>query len=334
MDYRLFVCVLALAVLVAAQPALPVQLSYATSGSMAPAIESGDLYVVVETTNVNVGDVITYRSPTEGFVTHRIVGRAGGGFVTKGDANSATDQAAGLAPVSRADVVGRVVTAAGEPLTVPGIGPALVAIQAHRLQILLVAGALLAVSLLKGNRRGLGIPRRDVLFVGDIVRPLFVAGILGSLLLVAFGGSVHDLTYVATNDGHVGPGTVVVGEPAVKTVVVEVTKFPFTEVFVEAEGVEILDRAVDGSRVELDVLVPAQGAIGPHRATVHVYAYPATLPRGVLGWLHGIHWFVAALVSIGAVFGPLSGLYWVLFDGRTIIRWPRSKVSVKPPGGD
>ncbi|MWV41696.1 signal peptidase I [Natrialba sp. INN-245] len=89
------------------------------TGSMAPAIDPGDVVVVDETdpATIESGDVITFaRDGTNTPVTHRVVGvaDAGGGlaFETKGDANSEVD--AGLVPAE--NVLGVVV------LTIPYIG--------------------------------------------------------------------------------------------------------------------------------------------------------------------------------------------------------------------
>lgn len=70
------------------------------SGSMTPALRVGDLIIskAVRPVSVRPGQIITFRDPflDEQLVTHRVVSvRADGGvvhFVTKGDANTATEQ--------------------------------------------------------------------------------------------------------------------------------------------------------------------------------------------------------------------------------------------------
>ncbi len=63
-----------------------------TSGSMAPAIDPGDVVVVQPkfASGLGPGTVITFET-TDGVVTHRIVGVDQGRYVTKGDANRAPD---------------------------------------------------------------------------------------------------------------------------------------------------------------------------------------------------------------------------------------------------
>jgi signal peptidase len=70
------------------------------SGSMAPAIETGDVVVShgVSPLDIRRGDVITFRDPTDAgrLITHRVkeVRIAGGeaAFVTKGDANNSAER--------------------------------------------------------------------------------------------------------------------------------------------------------------------------------------------------------------------------------------------------
>ncbi|QFU84636.1 signal peptidase I [Natronorubrum aibiense] len=106
------------------------------SGSMAPAIEAGDVVVVADRdpATIETADVITYvRGSEETPVTHRVVGveetEAGLAFETKGDANSDVD--ASLVPA--ANVLGVVV------LTIPYIGYAIQAVSTPLGFVLLVA---------------------------------------------------------------------------------------------------------------------------------------------------------------------------------------------------
>lgn len=69
------------------------------SGSMEPTIHTGAVIVVlpVAARDVGVGDIITFQKPSGGggLVTHRVVAMEGTGadrsFITKGDANAASD---------------------------------------------------------------------------------------------------------------------------------------------------------------------------------------------------------------------------------------------------
>ena len=72
-----------------------VQTYIVMSGSMEPKIHTGAV-ALIDTTDryAEVGDIVAYRLEQEDdeiLVTHRIVERNGGGFVTKGDANESPD---------------------------------------------------------------------------------------------------------------------------------------------------------------------------------------------------------------------------------------------------
>ncbi len=81
------------------------------SSSMSPAMHAGDLAITlpINPYNVNLGDMITFRSPSdpEAFIIHRVVGIDRSGpltFRTKGDANTSID----AHPVPAQAVVGKV----------------------------------------------------------------------------------------------------------------------------------------------------------------------------------------------------------------------------------
>ena len=71
------------------------------TGSMHGTIEAGDWIIIKLTKDVNVGDIITYRSG-DNFVTHRITESYKGTFVTKGDANNTADE-----PIDQSQVIGK-----------------------------------------------------------------------------------------------------------------------------------------------------------------------------------------------------------------------------------
>lgn len=68
------------------------------TGSMEPAIKIGDLIIVkdMDKSNIGEGDIITYRTNTGVYVTHRVVEVVDEGgstmFRTKGDANNVEDK--------------------------------------------------------------------------------------------------------------------------------------------------------------------------------------------------------------------------------------------------
>lgn len=62
------------------------------SGSMSPAINTGDLVVVKPNLKYKKGDIITFSSKNNFNITHRIVEIKNNKVETKGDANQVTDQ--------------------------------------------------------------------------------------------------------------------------------------------------------------------------------------------------------------------------------------------------
>lgn len=86
-----------------------------TSGSMEPEFSAGDVILIKEQDSYKLGDVVTFRDVSGALVTHRLVGRTQGQFITKGDANNVEDQE--LLPPER--IVGGLVT------YIPAVGQAL-----------------------------------------------------------------------------------------------------------------------------------------------------------------------------------------------------------------
>lgn len=81
------------------------------SGSMEPAIRTGDLIVTepVSLAQIQVGDVITFASP-KGYISHRVVSVESiegdpVQFLTRGDSNDGPD----ISPVAPENVVGKVI---------------------------------------------------------------------------------------------------------------------------------------------------------------------------------------------------------------------------------
>lgn len=65
------------------------------SRSMAPTIDTHSLMLVVKQPSYNVGDIISFyslESDKVEIITHRIIRLGGNVYITKGDANEATDQ--------------------------------------------------------------------------------------------------------------------------------------------------------------------------------------------------------------------------------------------------
>ena len=87
------------------------------SGSMEPTIMTGEVIVIHEQPDYNVGDILTYRDSGV-LVTHRIVEKSGNTFVTRGDANNTND-----APIMKSQAVGKTI------FHIPYLGRAILFVQ-------------------------------------------------------------------------------------------------------------------------------------------------------------------------------------------------------------
>ncbi len=82
------------------------------SGSMGPAIPQGSLVLTEKKANYNIGEIITYRLASKTTITHRIVKKVDGDYITRGDANNVADGQA----VRREQIIGAVI------LSIPWLG--------------------------------------------------------------------------------------------------------------------------------------------------------------------------------------------------------------------
>jgi signal peptidase I len=103
----IIVILLMMAIIILLLPHFGYRIDVVYSGSMEPAISTGDLVITgpVAADGIRVGDVITFATP-KGFICHRVVAITGAPpeqIVTKGDANRSPDQN----PVAPGNVAGK-----------------------------------------------------------------------------------------------------------------------------------------------------------------------------------------------------------------------------------
>ena len=75
---------------------------YVLSGSMEPAFSAGDMILITEKPEYQVGDVVTYQMGSQ-TVTHRIIGEEDWQFLLQGDANNTPD----IDPVEKEQILGK-----------------------------------------------------------------------------------------------------------------------------------------------------------------------------------------------------------------------------------
>lgn len=312
------VVLLCLAVLAIVPSGAPIRLSYVYSDSMEPTLDTGEGYVIVATDDVEVGDVATFRSPErDEYVTHRVVGRSEQGYLTKGDNNPTTDQAAGYAHVRREQFVGRVLTVGGSPLTIPHLGALVAFLRGHWLALLALGGLGAAVH---ERRRASHRPSRNVVRVRDVLLPTYAVGIAAAVSFVVLGAQVQQVAFVVVDRPTEASTLLTVGEPREVSFAVGRSPLPFARSVVDADGMTVTNVSRNASTLDVTARVPPPESTGVHRTRLAVYQYPAVLPAALLRRLHAIHPVVAATAAVGVATSPLTVAYALLFDGRTPIR--------------
>jgi signal peptidase len=149
----------------------PVLLSYVTSGSMEPTIDTGDGFVAVPSAiagPVEEGDVVVFEAEEVNggeLTTHRVVSETDRGLVTRGDANPFTDQANGEPPVKRTQVVAKALEVGGGVVVVPHLGT-------------VVEGSRAVVETIQRQLAGL-LGARSLLGVQGLAYVVFALSILG-----------------------------------------------------------------------------------------------------------------------------------------------------------
>ncbi len=158
----------------------PLLIAYIKSDSMSPKLEKNDLvFINVFDRNFNEGDIIVFNSKGS-WICHRIVKISADGFITKGDANIATDQFSGKPAVLESQVIGKILSIGGDPMNIQlgsGVEIAESVFGQNKFIIffMLAAGGLL---LLSGGERG----RKGKKYLRIKTSTLFVAS---SLLIIA-----------------------------------------------------------------------------------------------------------------------------------------------------
>jgi hypothetical protein len=93
----------------------------------------------------------------------------------------------------------------------------------------------------------------------------------------------------------------------------------------EADGAAVTAVDREPGSAQLTAELPARSAPGRFDVDVTAVPYPQTLPVATIETLHAVHPHVARIATIGAAFLPLWLLYWLLVDGRSVIRAPVSR---------
>ncbi|WP_323676168.1 signal peptidase I [Halorubellus sp. PRR65] len=298
----------------------PVSVSYVYSDSMEPTLSPGDGYVLRATDDVAAGDVVTFWSGSKDeFVTHRVVAVTERGLVTKGDANDATDQAAGHPPVDRDAVVGEAVTVGGSVLALPGFGLGVEALRSNREYAVGAAVVASALSVLRGRDTGRD-ERGRRLRVGHAYVGAFVlaCGVVTALFVTT--SMIHRWEFVVTASGSTSGQAV--GESLAFQESVARPGNAFVDSFVHVRGLASASVASTPTAFEVTGTVPARSSTGVRSVAATTYRYPAVLPRAVLDALRAVHPLAAVAVSVSVALSIPFVLAGALADLRRPLRAP------------
>lgn len=108
----------------------PYPMAAITSGSMWPALKSGDMVLIKGVSDkgeVEVGDIIVYQN-RRGFTIHRITKINDNSVITKGDANNTSDPA-----ITYDQIIGKTVSFNDKPIRIPFLGSVSIFMNKHKI---------------------------------------------------------------------------------------------------------------------------------------------------------------------------------------------------------
>jgi signal peptidase len=344
----------------------PMGVSYVTSGSMEPTLDTGDGFVAIPTVltgSPTEGDVVVFRAEevNDGrLTTHRVVEETEQGYVTKGDANPFTDQATGEPMVQEVQVVAVAGSVGGQLLVIPELGNLVTGVQRVMETIQLRLAAAFGTGLLLGTQglaylvfagsilvyvvadwREQGSKERtrrtkrsegvDVRLIMGAFTALLVLG--ATVAMVAPAGTV---TYGVVSSQSDAPGARVipVGESETTAHAISNSGVLPVHVFLEpaSDGIDVRPGRMSvppGRTVEATVTLSAPPEYGFYRQYLIEHRYLAVLPRAQVDGLHDIHPWLP-IVVIDALLGvPFFLLGTTLIGTGRVRRRPTRGVSVE-----
>jgi len=344
---KVMVAVVVIALLAGHVLGQPVLLSYVETGSMAPTLEPGDGFVAVPDAvagEPEEGDVVVFRARevgSGGLTTHRIVDERADGYVTRGDANTFSDQDSGEPLVRDPQVVAHALQINGEVVVIPhlgtakeGIAGALTGVQTTIASLLgtrSLLGAqglgylLLAISVLayladvlfaerSGRERTLD---RSIGRTGASTDQLLLIGVTTLVVLLTTATMVvpagtHEVDYISAEFESDRPDVIERGTTVEQPFGIPNGGHLPVVSYLETETEDIaIDRSTvtiaGNGKERISIRIDAPDETGQQRAYVTEHRYLHVLPRPVLHWLYTIHpWLpilVIDLLAGGLVYG-------------------------------
>jgi signal peptidase len=343
------VVVVAVALLAGQALGQPVLLGYVRTGSMQPALAPGDGFVALPPAVVDdpePGDVIVYRAQQVnggGLTTHRVVRETERGYVTRGDANPFTDQAAGEPPVHEPQVAAVGLRVGGKLVAVPGLGTAVTAVRDATEGIrrrapdglLIGVGVAGLFALLAGGHggsrgrtpvrersgghgrgRSLRFGARELVLVfGAVVLATATAS-----MVLPLGPTEYEV--VSSEADLPGPGVIQTGETETAAYRVRGGSLLPTRYYLvpASDGVRIPGESAagvvpPGETASVAVRLSAPPDIGYYRRYVAEHRYPLALPRPVVDALYALN-PLAPVVVLDTILAAPFALVARLLGGR------------------
>jgi len=304
--------------LVAVPASFPVGVSYTVSDSMEPTIGSEDGFIRVPAGDVEPGDIVVFEAANreQQYTIHRVVQETPQGYVTKGDNNEVTDQAAGYPYIQREEIHGAVLSIGGTPVTIPNIGSVLQGIQTYQTVLLALLASVLILDTVTQKTHP-GRPMR----AGEALGILAIVAVVGLVFTILLGGATTGFSFVAVEGEAAAPQTVPVGESVNRTVqVADISRTPFTHYAVDTSQLMLTEQQWNNSTFVLTTQIPPQQTTGIHETTITVNAYPISLPPALINWLHAVHPVLAAALTSIAAIGPWYLVGWFFVDTNARLR--------------
>lgn len=325
----------------------PIGLWYVYSESMEPTIKTNDGYILIKANEYKVGDIVTFKPKVlkDKYVTHRIVKITGDSkFITKGDNNQSIDQDFGEPLISKEQIIGKVFTISGKPVTVPYLGilsPRFNEIVKGLNTFILISigiGIYLLVYVMDciiNRNKGPKRKHTRMLDIAQFFDPVFLslcALIFINAIFIGFtikSWSPLETSYVVVSTE--GVSSPMPGENFTKTSSLEnQTLIPFVTVLEpEREGIEAIPQKLlllPKQNVEYNLLIHAPDKIGYYTEKILKRAYPDVLPDKLMDIMYSKSRFLPLVIIFSPGILLCIGLYiwWVRrwqIGRRKVMEW-------------
>lgn len=318
----------------------PILIGFVETGSMEPTLAPGDGFVPIPSAvagDIEEGDVVVFRAKRlhgGGLTTHRVVGETESGYITQGDANPSTDQAADEPPVKDAQITAVALQINGQVVDLPHVGAVVLGVRGLAASVGTMLTNVLGLERLSDTRgiasllliisvagysidwwrdrqsRRYSRERNRSRKTGTSTHTII--GLLALFLIVVATASMvlpaGPQEYGFVSSSHDTPGAAVIGTGEAETTTHIVTNggvLPVVSVL-KTEGAEITvsrDVLLVGPRstAQATVTLVAPSETGYYRPFLIEYRYLAILPVPVIETLYGIHPWLPVLIIDGLI---------------------------------